>query len=42
VRNGSYGKRTVNPRQRYLCTPGNGEKPHAFTPPLPRDHVHVG
>lgn len=42
VRNGTYGKRAANPRQRYLCTPGDGEDPHAFTPPLPRDHVHVG
>jgi hypothetical protein len=41
VRAGTYGKRTANPRQRYRCKP-KGEKAHTFTPPLPRDHVHVG
>lgn len=42
VRNGTYGKATPRPRQRYRCTPADGGKPHVFTPPLPRDHVHVG
>jgi hypothetical protein len=42
VRNGTYGTRTSKPRQRYRCTPSDGTKPHSFTPPLPRDHVHVG
>ncbi|GAB3989470.1 hypothetical protein [Nocardioides marmoraquaticus] len=41
VRNGTYGVRTPRPRQRYRCTPADGSKPHAFTPPLPRDHVHA-
>ncbi len=40
VRNGIYGKRTQKPRQRYRCYPADGSKPHNFTPPLPRDHVH--
>ena len=40
VRNGKYGSRTPKPRQRYRCTPADGSKPHSFTPPLPRDHVH--
>lgn len=40
VRNGTYGVRTPRPRQRYRCVPADGSKPHAFTPPLPRDHVH--
>lgn len=39
---GTYGTRTVNRRQRYRCTPVDGSKPHSFTPPLARDHVHVG
>lgn len=42
VRNGKYGTRSDRPRQRYLCTPTDGTKPHSFTPALPRDHVHVG
>lgn len=42
VRDGTYGTRTVNRRQRYRCTPVDGSKPHSFTPPLARDHVHVG
>lgn len=42
VRNGTYGKATPKPRQRYRCTPADGGRPHVFTPPLPRDHVHVG
>lgn len=42
VRNGTYGKTTPKPRQRYRCTPADGSKPHAFTPMLPRDHVHDG
>jgi len=42
VRNGTYGKATPKPRQRYLCTPADGSKSHSFTPPLPRDHVHIG
>ena len=40
VRNGKYGSKTPKPRQRYRCTPADGSKPHSFTPPLPRDHVH--
>jgi hypothetical protein len=40
VRNGTYGVRTPQPRQRYLCTPLDGSKPHTFTPALPRNHVH--
>ncbi|HPU38215.1 MAG TPA: hypothetical protein PLS63_01490, partial [Microthrixaceae bacterium] len=40
MRNGKYGSKTPKPRQRYRCTPADGSKPHAFTPPLPRDHVH--
>jgi hypothetical protein len=42
VRNGTYGKGTPKPRQRYRCTPADGAKPHSFTPLLPRDHVHEG
>lgn len=42
VRNGTYGKATPKPRQRYRCTPADGGRTHVFTPPLPRDHVHVG
>ena len=42
VRNGTYGKTTGKPRQRYRCTPADGSKPHTFTPPLPREHVHEG
>lgn len=42
VRNGTYGRATPKPRQRYRCTPTDGTKPHSFTPPLPRDHVHSG
>ena len=40
VRNGTYGKSTPKPRQRYRCTPADGSKSHSFTPALPRDHVH--
>jgi len=40
VRNGTYGKKTPKPRQGYKCFPADGSKPHKFTPPLPRDHVH--
>ena len=40
VRNGTYGKATPQPRQSYKCFPADGSKPHKFTPPLPRDHVH--
>jgi hypothetical protein len=40
-RNGTYGVRTPQPRQRYRCVPDEeGEKAHAFTPPLARAHVH--
>lgn len=42
VRDGTYGTRTVKRRQRYRCTPPDGGKPHAFTPPLAREHVHPG
>jgi hypothetical protein len=41
VRNGTYGRRTPQPRQRYRCTPPDGGRPHSFTPALPRDHVHA-
>ena len=40
IRNGTYGKATPKPRQGYKCFPADGSKPHKFTPPLPRDHVH--
>lgn len=40
VRNGTYGVRTPQPRQRYRCTPPDGGRPHDFTPVLPRHHVH--
>lgn len=39
VRNGLYGRGTKR-RQRYRCSPPDGGKAHAFTPPLPREHVH--
>lgn len=42
VRAGTYGKRPAKQRQLYQCTPADGSKPHRFTPPLPRDHVHDG
>ncbi len=42
VRNGTYGKGKATRRQRYLCRPSDGSPSHAFTPPLPRDHVHSG
>lgn len=42
IRYGTYGKATANPRQRYLCSPADGSRPHVFTPALPRDHVHEG
>lgn len=42
VRNGRYGTKTTRPRQRYRCTPADGERRHSFTPSLPRDHVHSG
>lgn len=42
VRNGTYGEKLAKRRQSYLCTPSNGDRPHKFTPPLPRDHVHAG
>lgn len=32
----------MSERQLYKCTPVDGSKPHRFTPPLPRDHVHEG
>lgn len=41
VRDGTYGTSTAKPRQRYKCSPADGSKPHAFTPALPRDHVHA-
>ena len=40
VRNGTYGVRTPQPRQRYRCFPPDDGKPHTFTPALPRHHVH--
>jgi hypothetical protein len=42
VRDGLYASSTPRQRQRYRCYPGPGEKPHRFTPPLPREHVHAG
>lgn len=42
TRNGTYGTRTAKPRQRYRCVPNDGTAAHSFTPPLARDHVHVG
>lgn len=42
VRNGTYGKTTAKPRQRYLCRPTDGSASHSFTPALARDHVHEG
>lgn len=42
VRNGTYGKTTARPRQRYLCRPADDTAPHSFTPVLARDHVHEG
>lgn len=42
VRNGTYGKTTAKPRQRYLCRPADGTAAHSFTPVLARDHVHEG
>lgn len=38
---GTYGDHPGVRRQRYRCFPQDGN-PHVFTPPLPRDHVHVG
>ena len=40
IRNGTYGKGLALPRQSYKCFPAAGSKPHKFTRPLPRDHVH--
>lgn len=42
VRNGTYGLATPWRRPRYRCQPLGGAKRHSFTPPLPRDHVHLG
>jgi hypothetical protein len=42
VRNGTYGKTTAKPRQRYLCRPADGSPAHSITPVLARDHVHEG
>lgn len=42
VRNGRYGQALPKRRQRYKCRPVDHSKPHSFTPPLPRDHVHIG
>lgn len=42
MRNGTYGKTTAKPRQRYLCRPADGTAAHSFTPVLARDHVHEG
>lgn len=42
VRNGTYGRTTGKPRQRYRCTPADGSMPHTFTPPLPCEHAHEG
>ncbi|HTU36573.1 MAG TPA: hypothetical protein VMF35_01075 [Acidimicrobiales bacterium] len=42
VRNGPYGKKP-HQRQRYRCYPEpNSRQFHTFTPPLPRNHVHLG
>ena len=40
-RAGTYGV-SVNQRQRYLCRPEDGGKPHQFTPPLSREAVTAG
>lgn len=40
IRNGTYGKGLAVRRQKYKCFPPDGSRPHEFTPPLPRDHVH--
>ena len=46
TRYGTYGKRMLNPRQRYRCVYGKDADGndiwHTFTPALPRDHVHAG
>jgi hypothetical protein len=44
VRDGRYASTTERRRQRYRCYPDRANKSdfHRFTPPLPRDHVHVG
>lgn len=42
VRNGTYASSAKARRQRYRCIPADGSRPHQFTPPLPRDHVHTG
>lgn len=43
VRNGIYGRSTARPRQLYRCYPDPADRAtfHAFTPALPRDHVHA-
>ncbi len=42
VRDGTYGKRSPLPRQRYRCYPDPTNKKvfHSFTPALPRQHIH--
>lgn len=42
VRDGTYGKRSPLPRQRYRCYPDPSDKAtfHSFVPPLARQHVH--
>lgn len=44
VRAGTYRRPPLPPRQRYRCypTPSDTGTFHVFTPPLPRQHVHVG
>lgn len=41
IRHGSFGQ-GAQAKQRYHCTPGDGSKPHTFTPPLTRRTVEVG
>lgn len=44
VRDGLYASSTRRKRQRYRCYPDSANKDvfHAFTPPLPREHVCAG
>jgi hypothetical protein len=44
IRSGVYGRATAKPRQLYRCFPDPSDRStfHAFTPALPRDHVHDG
>lgn len=43
IRYGPYASTRGLPRQRYRCTPKDpDQRPHVFTPTLPRKHVHPG